>query len=610
MFQPLAIGGQLSLVRVEDGQRLQFLARCQPYLTDGAPELGWIIRAVDERQWDDLPWLVADLQTARFDPTLVQSAIIDILREEPQAAEALVSRGARENPDDPIWDVLRRALDHMLSAQWRFDDESADDELDYLLVGLGGGDRDPRQLLARLLAMDHPAWLVWSAVELASHPLESEGGLWSTYLAARAQERLGNLEESEALSRAILEDHKDFVPAWDLLERVTLAGVPRPDHPRYVRVQLSRQRNFGSRENLGPQDFLVAAQAKIQEGLVEEAVGLLEEARQLAPENRNILHELAKLRHKRLEYVEGFEAYRELVAVIDPGPGHYVVYEFLDLLEEAAAARTDLQPAVLEQVESLSLRLPTDPRVALSVALRELETGPMIPEIRLGRAFRRLEEFRVATEYRRLDDLAPNSTRSWVEFYMLHDPEAAHALVESELDKEPSSLDHWHMLGESFLALGKREEAIETFEFIQRMLPDSRTTRALAHIYSRTGRDTDKVSALASQTIKLERIRSRDIDLQIAVARSLVNNLGTAARDKGIELLQDLWDKRGRARGADQVAEIGELYGLALSWRADTRDRTKAHEVLTEIGPLIDDPARRHMIRAVSNLALTMFRQR
>lgn len=584
------------------------IARAQAYLTDGAPELGWLIRAVDQRRWNELPWLVADLQTTGFKPTLLQSAILDVLREEPREAQALVARAAGDDPGEPLWAVLERAIDLMLSPRGAGPtvDQGPELDLDYLLVGLGGGDRDPRQLLVRMLAMQHPAWLVWATAEFEGTPAEEQGGSWATYLAGRCREDLGDLEKAEARARRVLDDHKEFIPAWDLLERVTLAAVPAPDHPRFVRVQLSRRRNLGERGELEPLDLYVAAQAKVDQELIEDAVALLEESLELDPEYVEALLLLARLREDQLRWRESLEAYSSALAA---GADQTVLLPaYLAVLERAAAAQPDLLPVVLEHAENLVLRFPEDPRVALARARRELENGLSIPEVRLGRAYARLEEFRSSTSFRRLDELAPDSTRAWVDFYLGHDPSRALALVEKELERAPTSIDLWYMLGECQAALGLREEAIETLEFLQRMLPDARTTRALAHLLSENGRHTEQVTELATRTIQLERLRSRDVDLQLAVARSLVNNMATGARDGGIEMLQDLWSKRSRAEDEAQVAEIGELYGLALTWRADPKDRQTAHDVLTEIEPLIKDPVQRHLVRASANLALSMRR--
>ena len=109
---------ELALAAWQSGDRdaaAEHLARAQAYQTDGAPELGWLIQAVDERRWSDLPWLVADLQATEFKPTLLQGAILDLLREEPESAAEIVARGAEEHPGEPLWGVLERALDLMRS---------------------------------------------------------------------------------------------------------------------------------------------------------------------------------------------------------------------------------------------------------------------------------------------------------------------------------------------------------------------------------------------------------------------------------------------------------------------------------------------------------------
>ena len=606
----------------------EHLARAQAYQTDGAPELGWLIQAVDERRWSDLPWLVADLQATEFKPTLLQGAILDLLREEPESAAEIVARGAEEHPEEPLWGVLERVLDLMRSPNTQaapvdpidpldpIDIEGGDDLL-YLLAGAGGGDRDPRQLLVRLLALDHPSWLVWATAEFEANPIPDQGSLWSTYLAGRGRERLDDLERAEVHANEIIEASKGFVPAWDLLERVTLAGVDRPDHPRYQRVLLKRKRTLdeggqpasaGSQEKgahrrreLEPADLRTAARAMDEEGDLEAALGYLEEALALDPDDPETLLYLAQLRHRRLEWLEAIDGYGAVLAEREVEAGDYVLLEYLTLLEEVRKAAPELLSTVHEEVEHLVLRFPEDPLVALARARRELELGPPVPEVRLGRALQRLDEFRVATEYKSLESLLPESTRAWFAFYLEHDPDAAHKLVAAELEKEPAAVDLWYMLGESYAALGQKSDAVETFRFLLRMLPDKRTTRSLARLLSQSGRGIEEVSELVSQTMHLERSRSKDIDLQLSVARSLANNLASESRDRALAMLQDLWNKqRSEGRGEAEVAEIGELYGLCLVWRFQGGP---VEQVLLEVDELLDDPARRHMLRAVANLA-------
>ena len=355
----------------------------------------------------------------------------------------------------------------------------------------------------------------------------------------------------------------------------------------------SQEKGAHRRRELEPADLRTAARAMDEEGDLEAALGYLEEALALDPDDPQTLLYLAQLRHRRLEWQEAIDGYGAVLAEREVEPGDYVLLEYLTLLEEVRKAAPELLPQVHEEVEHLVLRFPEDPLVALARARRELELGPPIPEVRLGRALQRLDEFRVATEYKSLESLLPESTRAWFSFYLEHDPDAAHKLVAAELEKEPAALDLWYMLGESYAALGQKSDAVETFRFLLRMLPDKRTTRSLARLLSESGRDIEEVSELVSQTMHLERSRAKDIDLQLSVARSLANNLASESRDRAlghapgsVEQAAQRRARPGRGgrdrralRAVPRVALRGRSCGAspARGRRADRRPGAAAH---------------------------------
>jgi tetratricopeptide (TPR) repeat protein len=585
----------------------EHLARAEAFLTNGAPEIGLLIRAVDRREWHELPWLVVDLQAADFTPTLLQAAVLDALREDTQSAERLVAQGRRKNPEEKLWEVVERALDLLVGRPPESAPSCGEDELVYSLIGHGRGERDPRQLLVRLLALEHADWGVFVTAEQGRLRVPKEGSLWANYITARGLELHGDLEAAENRAREALDHWETFEPAWDLVERTVMATLDRPDRPRLLRIQQQRRRARGDREQpTSVPDLRVRARVLSEDGEHEDAMLAIEQALELEPEDPENLLVLGQLHRKSFDWKPALLAMSQATAQREPSTDDYMVGDYLELIGEALAAAPDLASVVRAELVKLEERFPDDPLVLLELARSDLDDGAVTPETRLARSLQRLTVFRERIAGTPFESLRTGSTEAWVEFYLERDPRRARELVLDQLQLLPASIDLWRMLGRTEVALGARKAAIETYETLLRMLPEGDTARAIARLLSETGEDHPRVKALIAQTAKLERGRGKDFDLQLIQARSFVNDLKSVkTRTQGISQLELLWEKRKqRADTQEQIIELGELYGLALAWRDEGNDGKLAHAILLEVEPQLEDPARRNMIRAVANLAL------
>jgi len=582
------------------------LLRAEAYDTGGGPELGLLIRAVDQRRWTELRWLVSDLERSTYRPSRLETAILDILREMPEQADQAVAAGLAKagGEETPRWLVVQTALDIFLG---RRPSEGAD-ELQQALIGRGGGDRDPRQLLVRILALGHPAWTVWATAELGRARIPDEGSLWPTYLSALGLEALGRSAEARDSAQRILDTWVAFEPAWDLLERIATAQLGRPDARRLLLIQQQRRRALG---RTGPDadvpDLRTRALVFAQEGQVDEALIAIREALELAPDEPENQLVFADLQRRQGDWKSALHAYSRACEGRPESSDDYMVGDFLAFLDQLEGVDPALETLMRSSVEQLAQQFPRDPMVTLALARSDLSDLVLSPELRLSRAYDRLDAFRARVAPKTLDELRAGASRAWTDFYLERDPARANALVEEELLRNPGSIDLWRHLGETQMALGNRPEAVETLELLLRMLPEGLTARAAARLISQDGNQIARVRELVDLTEQLEDIRRRDdFELRLILARALANNMRTGSRRNAVNALKTLWEQRDRADSIEQKVEIGELLGVTEAWLdpQDLGERQLAHEVLREIEPLVADPARRNMLRAVGNLVL------
>lgn len=585
------------------------LIRSEAYLEDGGAELGLLMEAVEERRWNDMSRLVADYEGTSNHFSVLEQALLDLLAGNLAGAQTRITEGRISDSDEPLWSLLEAALAvlEFRPMPQHFTGDSADETF-YTLSGHGGGERDPRQILVRVLALFHPEWTSAAIADLSTVKIPEEGSLWPTYLAARGRYHLGLQKDAEALVNSILRPWPQFVPAWDLLQTLQADRIPGPNHPRVFARQQQRFKALGPERGNRTDDLVRKAYEQLGRGGVEQAMVSIQEALERQPTYVRALMFQADLQRKQGLWSEAIDSCATAAAHAPQTSSSWVVDEYLDILEHAMAAAPDLLDSglVLQQLTTLQARFHDDPLIPLARAELELRANRTGSAVQLTKALSHLEGFLEEQEDTALESLRRGSTRAWLDFFILRDPLRAHRFVMRQRELRPESLDLWRMLGETHIALGQRTEAIELYEQLHRMLPDGAVSRALARLYAGSGVDDERVQEFIKYAIRLDKISARDFGLQLIRARSLINSTSPSSRNEGIKILSGLWTRRKRARDDAQLAELGELYGLGLTWRSNLIDRELAHEVLSEIDPLVTDPARRNVLRAVANLALQM----
>ena len=585
------------------------LVRSEAYMENGGPELGYLMEAVAERRWNDMSRLVASYETAVGSSTVLEHALLDLLAGNLSGAGERIAEGRISDPDEPLWTLLEaaHAVLEFRPLPRHFTGDSADETL-YTLSGHGGGERDPRQILVRILALLHPEWRSAAIRDFGRVKVPEQGSLWPTYLAARGRYDLGLTSDAERLVNTILRPWPQFVPGWDLLLKLQADRLQRPNHPRVFTRQQQRFQALGPEPGGRTDDLVRRAYEQLGRGGMDKAMASIEEALERDPTYVRALMFRADLQGKQGLWSEAIASCSTAAAFALPTSDSWVVEEYLEVLEHAMAAAPDLLDSglVLEQLTTLQARFFDDPLIPLVRAQLDLSSRPGGSAVQLTKALAHLDQFLEQQDDMPLESLRAGSTRAWLAFFIVRDPERAHNFVLGQRALRPESLDLWRMLGETYVALGQRTEAIALYEQLHRMLPDGAAARSLARLYADSGNDDDRVQEFVRYAIRLENVPPRDFGLQLIQARSLINSMTPSARNEGIKILSGLWNRRRRARNDAELAELGELYGLALTWRSNRNDRELAHEVLTTVEPLVTDPARRNVLHALANLALQM----
>ena len=585
------------------------LLRSEAYLENGGPELGFLIDAVEGRRWNQMRRLVGDYEASGAGRSLLEQAILDMLAARLPEARAHVIEGQQTQPEESLWTLLETALAvlEFRAPPGHFTGDSADETL-FTLSGHGSGERDPRQILVRILALFHPDWTAAMVADFSRTKVPDEGSLWPTYLAARGRHMLGLDDDAEALVNSILRPWPTFTPGWDLREELQATRIQQPNHPRVFAKQQQRYDALGPEPGRRLDDLVRKAYTLSTNEDLAGAMEQVDAALALSPHHIPALMFKASLHRKQGEWLDAILACGAAAGRAPTASDSWVVDEFLEILDQAMLSAPDLMDSglITEQLDTLEARFQQDPLIPLAKAELDLKTTRSSPGVQLSKALNRLQDFLQRNDGVALDALRPGSSRAWLQFFIVRDPERAHRFVLEQRKLRPESLDLWRMLGETYEALGRNLEAIALYEQIHSMLPDGAVARSLARLYADSGEDDARVREFIKYAIKLDKVPPRDFGLQLIQARSLINSVTPSARNEGIEILAGLWERRKRAADDAQLAEIGELYGLGLTWRSHRADRTLAHEVLTEVEPLITDPARRNVVRALANLALQM----
>ncbi len=596
----------VQLLLDERDEAEETLDRAEALTDSGMAAFGRALIATEQEEWGTLPLQMADVVRSTLRTTAVQHAAISLMDERlGEAADIAVRKIEEEGDDDPLWSLFAHAADVLRAEPIRPDPQFGvenSEETMLALHGLGSGKRDPRRLLVRIAAVETPPWTVWAVAEMLRDGIEAEGTMWPAYLAARGYRHLGLREDATELLVRINERWPTFAPAWDLREELELERLGRIDHLDLVQLRHQRRRELGLRAGEEAEERLTLAWAAEQTGNLDRAVKMAREAVELDGEFLPARFKLAQLLRERGKYKPSIEAYQEAFSSAPEENTFELAEEFLGVLQEAHEADPEQFPETLVQaeLERLAQRLPRDPLVALHLARGDLRTPGLSPALAIDRAYRRLANFRAATEKVPIDSLRPGCSALWKDFFAAVDPERAEEFVRTELRARPGSLDLWTMLAETYETQGRLREAIELYETVQQMVPDARGRLRIAWLQAVLGEPHERVADNLAAAEELDPLVARGARVQLITARSMFN-LDGANQKTALDKLAALWRSREENAVLDK-AQLGQVYGTLLVHRADPEDRETSYEVLRETVPLVDDSARRNLLMALANL--------
>ena len=381
------------------------LDRAEPFDRSGSVAFGRLLAALEGRQYNRLPIFVRDVYAAGYVPTRLQSTILAILDERLDEAALSISEMRRKEPQEPNWALLAFALDVLGGRTPEVESLVDSNGIEETLFMVRGGDRarNPRPLLARLLALESPEWRLWGTAEFARLKAPMPGSLWATYQVGRGQAAAGLSREAERTWRGLVRTWPTFEPAWNALEQIKLQRLKRFDNVELVRLRADRRLAAGRRPGEEAEEFLTEAWSREIAG---NLVGALESVRAAVardPEFVPALFKLGQLGRRVSRWEESIDALRRAARAASVETASPVVEEFVAVLRDARAAQPPGISAeeVRADLALLAERFPDDPAVALALARAELDHEDISPAVRVARAYEKLDRFRA-----HIDDMA------------------------------------------------------------------------------------------------------------------------------------------------------------------------------------------------------------
>jgi hypothetical protein len=532
------------------------LERADASLEDGSPELGYLIEAALARDWGHMPERVTDLQRSRMEPTPIVNVLLGVLGERAAQAEVGVAANAERQTSEPVWGLIASAIALMPGADdtkrepiWTEEIQAATLRA---LQGAEGEPRDPRQLLAVVLAMQHPQWRAWAVARLLAGSADPVEDLWPAYLSARGLLLLEEHERAATLAEALVERWPEFRPGWGLLEvcdqrrSELLAGgrgaMPRegPDAVSWVRW---RQRELiGSGPESGAEGHWLSALEAERSGDVRLALRMLSRALEIRPDDLRFRLTQIRLYSTDRDWVPALQSMNRALASAPEQSDGIVVERALALRLAAVAelGRMSLENLLDEQRELLIAHFSSDPLVALALAREDVTSSSAGPDIGLAAALRRLELFRTRTKGVPLEQLRAGSAEAWFSFLLPYDTALAGDLALQELKGTPGDPKLWRLLAQAAEASGDRKEALEILRFLQRALAWPEDARSLVRIEAHLGDDRDAFEDACAAVLAQESRQDPDDRLKLARAEFLLHS-GPAGWDEAIEILEGLW---------------------------------------------------------------------
>lgn len=597
---------QIDLLSGDLDAAAENLERAFAYDESGAAELGFLLLAVERREWSRLPLAVRNVLDSGLAPSPVQYALCAALGERLAEAQAAVKSASTSDEDGPVWQLVSAGLASLGAQPAPLDPafEARVREHGFGVAPSGAVERDPRRLFSRLLALGHPEWTAWAIADLSRADAAEKGALFPSYLASLGLAWLGDARAAEVRARALTRASPDFVAGWDLLERIVVEDVRRPDHPRLLRIVEERREALGDPETPTKELLLADARLAEQGGDLDAAIAAATRAVELDPRHAPSHRRLAQLHRKRRDWSAAISAFHASMEHSSGTESDTVpVREFLALCEEARRESGGaLERVVRSEVEYLSTRFPTDPLPVLEqarIALRESADDPRGGRSRLWTI---LSEFRKRSGKVPLEHLRAGSAIEWASLIGTFDAEGAADLLESELAQTPFSVELWRAVSQASERTSSLDRAVEAAETAVRMLPDAATARSLARLSARRGDPIEEVQRRIDEAQRISGTVQEDRLLTLALAQALARGNATHLGE-ALVTLKRLWDTRDLAARPEEAAEIGTLYALALCRRSNANDRTLAVSVISETRPLARDPTQRNLLTALLGLS-------
>lgn len=600
----------LHMNRGENEEAVEDLERAEAYVADGSAALGRLLLAIQNQRWLDMPEEIARLRASQWRPSLLQQACLLALEDRLESSQALFQQALATEAPGPLWilgaaatQTLRgRALD-TIPFRISFDREDAL----ALLTGVPGKAEDARTTLGLLLALEDVHWRSWVAPQVerieARTPGSSGPNPWLALLTANAYLRQGLTDKARAASLLSIATRRDFEPGWTLHERLEEDQYDRKDHPDLLRLRQQRREALLETETL-PEGLLLEARGLQAQGLYEDALLKAKWAVRESPKFASAHLLMAEL-HEQAGKIRGaISNYENLFGMLPADEAQQLIPIYLDLLAEFRSSgrlsMEDWRASVLQ----LTTRQPNDPRALLAAARSEvLVAGDQNVPTAVGRAWHRMDAFLAAHPGVPLDDLRAGATREWFEFTSGLDPRRAESLIRGQLQLRPDSPDLWLMLGESYEGQYRQEDALAIYRQLLDLLPEPDTLLRCASLMADLSYKAGEVQALLDSSIDLNNWDLDDPSIRYIFARAYANG-GPQLRDLSIQILGDLWHTRDQLPpDLVQPDLLGQLYGAGLLRRGYEQDRDEARETLETVLPLILEPVRRDLVRAMAYLS-------
>jgi len=597
----------LCLGRVSEAR--ESLLRLEALREDGASELGLLLAALRGRSFPECSALVQRLRETHFTPTPLQEAALLALQERPAEARSRARAGLLAHPTDPAWNLLAACiarLEQSAASTPPALGETLRAQLAALLgeagTGVGtGAALDPREILGVLIALESRLYPWWAFVRLDDAAFSS-APLLRMWLQARVLESAERPEFALLLLQRAIAVEPRFAAAYELAEQIESRREGEAGRDAVLALHAQRRAALGPRPGDEVEALVLEARAASSRGEHAQALQLARAARDADPQSTLGRRELARAlartganaaAAREYELLAERAAEPELVALVP---------EFLAALGRAAQAEALPAAARVAQIEALAVRLPRDPALALALAREDLAGSAASRPIGVGRAFARLERFRLLTAGEPLERLRADSTRAWFDFHLQLDPTRAERFVRDELALDPGLVELWLMLGEALEAQGRPRDALEQYEMLNNMLPDARAVRRAAALLADFGDEHARVSELVLLARRLGNLAGPDFELEFVLARSLVNTTGRPI-DEGLDALAQLWERRAAGARFVSPATLGLRYGASLLVRAGAPDRARARTVLAEVLPTLGTAHERALCEALYNAA-------